>query len=66
MTLRFPIALLLACLLAPAVADERAQTREQLEAARKDVAELKQMLEKIQQEKSALQQSLKKIGRAHV
>ncbi|PTU74258.1 murein hydrolase activator EnvC family protein [Pseudomonas mangrovi] len=60
MTLRIPIALLLACLLVPAIADERAQTREQLEAARKDVAELKQLLEKIQQEKSALQQSLKK------
>jgi len=60
LTLRIPTALLLACLLVPALADERAQTRAQLEAARKDVAELKQMLEKIQQEKSSLQQSLKK------
>jgi septal ring factor EnvC (AmiA/AmiB activator) len=58
--LRPVIALLLACLLAPAYADERARTREELEAARRDVAELKQMLEKIQQEKSGLQQQLKK------
>ena len=60
MKLRPVIALLLACLLAPAYADERARTREELEAARRDVAELKQMLEKIQQEKSGLQQQLKK------
>lgn len=60
MTLRIPTALLLACLLVPALADERDATRQQLEAARKDVAELKQVLEKIQQEKSTLQQSLKK------
>ncbi|MBD7975818.1 murein hydrolase activator EnvC family protein [Serpens gallinarum] len=51
--------ILLSCLLAPAFADQKAQTQQQLEAARKDVAELKKMLEKLQQEKSGVQQQLR-------
>jgi septal ring factor EnvC (AmiA/AmiB activator) len=47
-------------LLAPAHADERAETQQQLEAARQDVAELKKLLEKLQQEKSGVQQQLQK------
>jgi septal ring factor EnvC (AmiA/AmiB activator) len=51
---------LLSCLLAPAFADEKAETQKQLEAARSDVAELKKLLEKLQQEKSGVQQELKR------
>ena len=50
----------LASLLTPAVADERAQTQQQLEQARKDIAELQKLMEKLQKEKSSVQQSLKK------
>lgn len=42
------------------MADQRADTQQQLEAARQDVAELKKLLEKLQQEKSGVQQQLKK------
>lgn len=52
--------ILLSSLLAPALADQRADTQRQLEAARQDVAELKKLLEKLQQEKSGVQQQLKK------
>ena len=58
--LRLPTALLLACLLVPAQADDREDTRRQLEQARREVAELQKLLDKIQQEKSTLQQSLRK------
>jgi septal ring factor EnvC (AmiA/AmiB activator) len=51
---------LLSCLLAPAFADEKAETQKQLEAARTDVAELKKLLEKLQQEKSGVQKELKR------
>lgn len=51
---------LLACLLTPAIADERAQTQQQLDQAAKDVAELKKLLQQLQQEKSGVQQDLKK------
>ncbi|MGP0172751.1 murein hydrolase activator EnvC family protein [Pseudomonas sp. NCHU5208] len=57
---RFLILVLLSSLLAPAMADQRADTQRQLEAARQDVAELKKLLEKLQQEKSGVQQQLKK------
>lgn len=53
-------AFLLTCFLLPAQADERAQTQAQLEAARKDIAELNALLEKIQKEKSSAQQALQK------
>jgi septal ring factor EnvC (AmiA/AmiB activator) len=52
--------LLLTCLLGPALADERADTQKQLEAARADVAELQKLLEQLQQEKSGVQKDLKK------
>ena len=53
-------ALLLACLLSPVLADQRAETQQQLDAAQKDVAELKKLLEAIQKEKSGVQGELKK------
>ncbi len=49
---------MLFCLLGPAVADERADARKQIEAARKDVAELQKLLKQIEQEKSAVQKQL--------
>lgn len=58
--LRILALVLLSSLLAPALADQRADTQRQLEAARQDVAELKKLLEKLQQEKSGVQQQLKK------
>ncbi|MBA4242589.1 MAG: peptidase M23 [Pseudomonas sp.] len=58
--LRILALLLLSSLIAPALADQRADTQRQLEAARQDVTELKKMLEKLQQEKSGVQQQLKK------
>ena len=53
--LRVLIALALTCLLQPAFADERAQTQQQLEATRQDIAELKKLLGKLQEEKSGVQ-----------
>lgn len=58
--LRILALLLLSSLIAPAIADQRADTKRQLEAARQDVVELKKLLEKLQQEKSGVQQQLKK------
>ena len=49
----------LTCLALPAGADSKAQTEQQLEAARKEVLELKQMLERLQREKSQVQQQLR-------
>ncbi|AMT86815.1 MULTISPECIES: murein hydrolase activator EnvC family protein [Pseudomonas] len=57
--LRVLIALALTCLLQPAFADERAQTQQQLEATRQDIAELKKLLGKLQEEKSGVQKELK-------
>ena len=54
------IALLFACLLSPVMADQRAETQQQLDAAQKDVSELKKLLEQIQKEKSGVQGELKK------
>ena len=50
---------LMTSLLAPAFADQKADTQKQLEAARADVAELKKLLEQLQQEKSGVQKQLK-------
>ncbi|WP_443190188.1 murein hydrolase activator EnvC family protein [Pseudomonas indica] len=49
----------LAGLFSQAIADQRAETQQQLEAARKDVAELKKLLEQLQQEKSGVQKELR-------
>jgi septal ring factor EnvC (AmiA/AmiB activator) len=57
--LRTLIALALTCLLQPAFADERAQTQQQLDATRQDIAELKKLLGKLQEEKSGVQKDLK-------
>lgn len=57
--LRVLIALVLTCLLQPAFADERAQTQQQLEATRQDIAELKKLLGKLQEEKSSVQKDLR-------
>ncbi|MFJ3446803.1 peptidoglycan DD-metalloendopeptidase family protein [Pseudomonas sichuanensis] len=57
--LRALFLLALSCLLAPAFADERAQTQQQLDATRQDIAELKKMLGKLQEEKSGVQKDLK-------
>ena len=46
------------CLLGSAIADERADARKQIEAARQDVAELQKLLKQIEQEKSAVQKQL--------
>ncbi len=50
--------LALLCLLGPAMGDERADARKQIEAARKDVAELQKLLKQIEQEKSSVQKQL--------
>jgi len=49
----------LSCLFAPAYADDRAQTQQQLEKTRKDIAELQQTLGKLQQERSGVQKDLR-------
>jgi septal ring factor EnvC (AmiA/AmiB activator) len=46
------------CLLGSAMADERADARKQIDAARKDVAELQKLLKQIEQEKSTVQKQL--------
>jgi septal ring factor EnvC (AmiA/AmiB activator) len=50
---------LLTCLCGATFADERADARRQLEAARAEVAELKASLKKLEQEKSSAQRQLK-------
>jgi len=55
---RILLAFALLCLLGPAMADERTDARKQIEAARKDVAELQKLLKQIEQEKSAVQKQL--------
>lgn len=57
--LRALIPLALSCLLSPAFADERAQTQQQLDATRQDIAELKKTLGKLQEEKAGVQKDLK-------
>lgn len=51
--------LTLTCLLGPAFADERAQTQQQIDATRKDIAELQKSLGKLQAEKSGVQKELR-------
>nr|WP_312970420.1 murein hydrolase activator EnvC [Pseudomonas sp.] len=51
--------ILMTSLLAPAFADQKADTQKQLDAARADVAELKKLLQQLQQEKSGVQKQLK-------
>lgn len=58
--LRFLLALLFISLFQPVYADERAATRQQIEQAKKDIAELKQLLKKTQGEKSTAQRELQK------
>lgn len=53
------ILVLLTCLCGASLADERADARRQLEAARADIAELKASLKKLEQEKSSAQRELK-------
>lgn len=55
---RLLLALALSALLSPAIADERTQALKQIEAARKDVAELQKLLKQIEQEKSAVHKQL--------
>jgi septal ring factor EnvC (AmiA/AmiB activator) len=57
--LRFLIALALTSALSPAFADERAQTQQQLEATRQDIAELKKALGQVQEEKAGVQKDLR-------
>src|SRR5471030_2224733 len=57
--LRALITLALVCLLQPAFADERAQTQQQLDAAKQDIAELKKLLNQVQEEKSGVQKNLR-------
>lgn len=56
--LRAALFALLACCLAPAFADERADAQRQLQAAQKDIAELQKLLGTLQQEKSGIQKQL--------
>ncbi|MCC6077577.1 murein hydrolase activator EnvC family protein [Pseudomonas sp. GCM10022188] len=56
--LRAALFALLACCLAPAIADERADAQRQLEASQKEVAELQKLLGTLQQEKSGVQKQL--------
>ena len=56
--LRAALFALLACCLAPAIADERADAQRQLQAAQRDIAELQKLLGGLQQEKSGIQKQL--------
>ncbi|NWL76747.1 peptidase M23 [Pseudomonas taiwanensis] len=49
-----------ASLITPVMADQRAETQQQLDQAGKDVAELKKLLKQLQDEKSGVQADLKK------
>lgn len=51
---------ILASLITPVMADQRAETQQQLDQAAKDVTELKKLLQQLQQEKSGVQSDLKK------
>ncbi|WPO99664.1 murein hydrolase activator EnvC [Pseudomonas sp. HR96] len=47
------------CLLSTAFADDRAQTQQQLDATRKDIADLQKTMNQLQQEKSGVQKDLR-------
>ncbi|UCO97897.1 murein hydrolase activator EnvC [Metapseudomonas lalkuanensis] len=51
---------ILASLITPVMADQRAETQQQLDQAAKDVGELKKLLKQLQEEKSGVQADLKK------
>jgi septal ring factor EnvC (AmiA/AmiB activator) len=51
---------ILASLITPVMADQRAETQQQLDQAAKDVGELKKLLKQMQEEKSGVQADLKK------
>jgi len=57
--LRTLTAIVLALLLCPAVADERADAQKQLDAAQRDVVELQKLLKKIEADKSGIQKQLR-------
>ncbi|MGE8407067.1 MAG: murein hydrolase activator EnvC family protein [Pseudomonas sp.] len=57
--LRVLILLAMTCLFGPAFADERAQTQQQLDATRQDIAELKKKLGQLQEERSGVQKDLR-------
>lgn len=58
--LRTLLALALACVILPAMADDdRAQTQQQLEKTRQDIADLKKTLGQIQQERGGVQKDLR-------
>lgn len=57
--LRALFALVMLCLAGSVIADERAATQQQIEAARKDIAELQKLLKTIEQEKTGIQKQLK-------
>ena len=56
---RILLVVLLSGWLAPSWADDRAVTRQQIDAARQDIQQLQQVLKKIEQEKSGVQQKLR-------
>ncbi|QEY65388.1 murein hydrolase activator EnvC [Metapseudomonas lalkuanensis] len=51
---------ILASLITPVMADQRAETQQQLDQAARDVGELKKLLKQLQEEKSGVQADLKK------
>ncbi|MGC1333172.1 murein hydrolase activator EnvC family protein [Pseudomonas sp.] len=57
--LRALIALALTCLLSTAYADDRAQTQQQLDATKQDIAELKKQLSQVQDQKNGVQKDLR-------
>ena len=61
--LRALLTLLLVCCLSPAVADQRASTQRELEAAQRDIRELQQRIAKVREEKGAAEQQLAQSDR---
>lgn len=57
---RLLLALLLALTLTPAFADQRSETRQQLEQTRKDIDELRQLQKQLDKERSGVQRQLRK------
>jgi septal ring factor EnvC (AmiA/AmiB activator) len=56
---RVPIFIITLCLMGTAQADDRAQTQQQLDVTRKDIAELQKNLNQLQQEKAGVQKDLR-------
>lgn len=57
--LRTLLAVFLACLLSPVMADQRTETQKQLDAAQQDIGELKKLLKQLEQDKSGVQKQLR-------